>query len=50
MIALNAPRALWLAGEGANPEVFGAKFTELTPYTGDDAQKQANASAWIMRR
>lgn len=47
MIALNAPHALWLAGEGAKPEVFGAKFGELTPYTGTDAAKAA--AEWLLK-
>lgn len=47
MIALNAPRPIWLAGEGAKPEVFGAKFTELTPQTGSDASKVA--VAWLLK-
>jgi dienelactone hydrolase len=49
MIALNAPHALWLAGEGAKPEVFGAKFGELSPLTGEAAQQEASAIEWILK-
>ena len=36
LIALNAPHALWLAGEGAKPEWFGAKFDDLTAFAAED--------------
>jgi hypothetical protein len=49
MIALNAPHPLWLAGEGARPEVFDAKFDELTPFSGDEKDKQAQAVEWLLR-
>ena len=49
MIALNAPHALWLAGEGAKPEGLGSKFTELTLFTGDSTQKQATAVEWLVK-
>jgi dienelactone hydrolase len=49
MIALNAPHALWLAGEGVQPEIFGARFTDLTPFTGDAAQKEASAIEWLLK-
>ena len=48
LIALNAPHALWLAGEGAAPKFFGAKFDELTPYFGDAKDKQTSAVAWLL--
>ncbi|MDZ4286498.1 MAG: acetylxylan esterase, partial [Prosthecobacter sp.] len=49
MIALNAPHPLWLAGEGANPELFGAKFAELTPFTGNEKDKQPQAIEWLLK-
>lgn len=49
MIALNAPHPLWIAGEGDKPEVFGAKFNELTPFTGDAKDKQASAIEWLLK-
>ena len=47
LIALNAPHALWLAGEGNAPEFFGAKFDELTPFSGEN--KQAAAVEWLLK-
>lgn len=49
MIALNAPHALWIAGEGENPETHGAKFDELTPYVGTDKDKQGAAIEWLLK-
>lgn len=49
IIALGAPHPLWLAGEGAQPEVLGAKFTELTAFAGDAGQKQASAVEWLLK-
>lgn len=49
IIALNAPHPLWLAGEGKAPEVFGAKFTELMPFTGDAAEKENSAASWLLK-
>lgn len=49
MIALNAPHPLWIAGEGDKPEVFGAKFNELTPFTGDAKDKQSSAIEWLLK-
>lgn len=49
MIALNAPHPLWLAGEGKTPEVFGAKFKELTPFAGEEAEKEAAAVSWLLK-
>lgn len=50
LIALNAPHALWLAGEGAKPEVFGAQFSELTPFTGESAQQEGSAIEWLLKQ
>lgn len=49
LIALSAPRPVWLAGEGANPEVFGAKFNELVSFRGEATQKQASAAEWLLK-
>ena len=49
LVALNAPHALWLAGEGGAPEIFGAKFDELTPFFGDAKDKQSAAVAWLLK-
>jgi dienelactone hydrolase len=49
MIALGAPHALWLAGEGAKPEVFGAKFSELATFTGEASQQEASAIEWLLK-
>lgn len=50
LIALNAPHPLWLAGEGEKPELFGAKFEELTPFTGEEARKQPAAIEWLQKK
>lgn len=47
MIALNAPRATWLAGEGGKPEVFGAKFGELVAVKG--AAQRGEATEWLLK-
>ncbi len=49
LLALGAPQPLWLAGEGAQPELFGASFRELTPFAGEAAQAPAAAAAWLLR-
>ncbi len=49
MIALGAPHPLWMAGEGGKPEVFGAKFTELTAFADDAAQKETSAVKWLLK-
>jgi hypothetical protein len=49
VIVLGAPHPLWLAGEGGKPEVFGVKFTELTPFAGDAGQKEAAAVEWLLK-
>ncbi len=49
MVALGAPHALWVAGEGETPEVLGAKFTELTPFTGEAGQKELSAIEWLQK-
>ncbi|MCC7422335.1 MAG: acetylxylan esterase [Planctomycetaceae bacterium] len=47
LLALNAPHALWVAGEGAKPEVFGAQFKKLVPFHGEANQKEAAAVEWL---
>ena len=49
LIALNASHALWVAGEGPQPESFGAKFKELTPYGGDEAGKLPSVLDWVLK-
>jgi len=49
LIALNAPHALWVAGEGAKPELFGAKFDEMTPFAGHEKDKQTQAVQWLLK-
>ncbi len=49
LLALNAPHALWLAGEGDKPEVFAAKFTKLTSFAGEVAQQEASAVQWLLQ-
>ena len=49
MIALSAPHPLWIAGEGKSPETFGAKFNELTTFTGEASEKEASAIAWLLK-
>lgn len=49
MIALNAPHALWIAGEGGKPEVFGANFGELVSFAGVEKDKQSSAIEWLLK-
>ncbi len=55
MIALNAPRPLWLAGEGQEPAVVTAAYRtasqadELVTFTGEAAQQEATASQWLLK-
>ncbi|MBI5822078.1 MAG: acetylxylan esterase [Verrucomicrobia bacterium] len=49
MIALNAPHLLWLAGERKKPELSGAKFDQLTIFTGHAKDKQASAIEWLLK-
>lgn len=49
MIALNSPHALWIAGEGDKPEVFGASFVELTAFTGNEGNEKAAAVEWLIK-
>lgn len=49
MMALNAPGALWIAGEGEKPDVVGAKFDGLVPYSGAASGAHAAAVAWLLK-
>lgn len=55
MIALGAPYPLWLAGEKEELEVVAAayrarcKADELNRFTGEAAQKEASAVAWLLK-
>ena len=42
-------QALWIAGEGAKPELFGAKFGDLAAFSGDAKDKKSAAAAWLLR-
>ena len=51
-IALNAPHALWLAGEKALPEPVAAAYgAAVRPevFAGEDAQKELAAAEWLLR-
>jgi len=54
LIALNAPRPLWLAGEGQEPSVISAAYRAasqadgLVTFTGEVAQQEATASQWLL--
>ena len=36
-------------GEGKGPELFGAKFDQLTTFTGNPENKQASAIEWLLK-
>ena len=54
LLVLNAPRPLWLAGEGDGPELVTAAYraasqpAALVPFTGDTAARQA-AAQWLLQ-
>jgi hypothetical protein len=54
-LALGAPHALWLAGEGAQPALVAdaykaaGKPDQLTAFSGDVAQKEAAAADWLLK-
>ena len=54
-IALQAPRPLWLAGEGSTPATVSTAYqaasrsNELTIFTGEEEKQQAAASAWLLK-
>lgn len=55
LIAMNAPRPLWLAGEGQAPAVITAAYEAgslpdaLATYTGEAAQQETFASEWLLK-
>ena len=55
LIALNAPRPLWLAGEDQTPATITAAYravsndSGLVTFTGDDEKQQSVASEWLLK-
>ncbi len=55
LLALHAPRPLWLAGEGSEPAIITAAYhaasqaEALVTFTGDAAQQHAAAGQWLMK-
>jgi len=55
LLALHAPRPLWLAGEGPEPALVTAAYRAtssadgLVTFTGDAAQQEAAASPWLLK-
>jgi hypothetical protein len=55
LIALNAPRPLWLAGEGQDPEVITAAYRAtsqadaLATFTGEVTQQEDTAVEWLLK-
>jgi dienelactone hydrolase len=55
LLALHAPRPLWLAGEGADPALVTAAYRAaasgdgLVTFTGDAAQQEAAAGLWLLK-
>lgn len=55
LIALNAPRPLWLAGESEKPAVAAKAYgvasqpEALVTFTGDASQKEAEAEGWLLQ-
>jgi len=55
LIALHAPRPLWLAGEGQEPAIITAAYRAasradgLVTFTGEAAQQEAAASHWLLK-
>ena len=54
LIALNAPRPLWLAGEGQEPAMITAAYRAasqaggVVTFTGEAGKQQAAASQWLL--
>jgi dienelactone hydrolase len=54
-LALGAPHALWLAGEGARPELVGEIYKsagqekQLSAFTGEASQREASAVRWLLQ-
>ncbi|NLS94974.1 MAG: acetylxylan esterase [Planctomycetaceae bacterium] len=55
LLAIRAPRPLWLAGEGPEPALITAAYhaatspDELVTFTGDAAQQEAAAGLWLLK-
>ena len=55
LIALHAPRPLWLAGEGREPAIITAAYRAasqaegLVSFTGEAAQQEAAAGQWLLK-
>ncbi len=56
MIALNAPHAFWVAGEGAEPEIAKAAYRlaarpeNLAVFTGETATEEPAAVEWLLKK
>ncbi len=55
LLALHAPRPLWLAGEGPKPAIIPAAYRAapspdgLEIFTGDTSQQEAAAGLWLLK-
>lgn len=49
LMALNAPHSLWVAGEGARPDVLNVKYDALAAYAGEGRSMAAAAIAWLIK-
>ena len=55
LLALNAPRPLWLAGEGQDPAIISAAYRAasqtdgLVTFTGEAARQEAAAAEWLLK-
>lgn len=55
LVALQAPRPLWLAGEGSSPALISAAYqavsqpAALQTFTGDADKEAASASEWLLK-
>lgn len=52
LIALNAPRPLWLTGERSQPALITAAFSNdgLVTFTGEAEMEKASASEWLLKQ
>jgi hypothetical protein len=49
LMALNAPNALWVAGEGMKPDVLKQKYDELNTFVGESNGMTAAAAEWLVK-
>jgi dienelactone hydrolase len=49
LMALNAPHALWVNGEGAEPNVLKQKFDEFKAFRGEAKAMNAAAAEWLAK-